>query len=252
MSAWVLLRGLARERRHWGDFPAQLQAAGVASTVVSLDLPGNGALNHETSPLRVAAMADWVAQALARRNIAPPYRVLGLSLGGMVAVAWAHARPQQLAAMVLVNTSLRPFCPFYRRLRPGAWRPLLGALVATDVARRERAILALTSNDAARAEAVFPDWLAWAQARPVSSANALRQLIAAARYRAPAEPPAVPTLVLASGADRMVAPACSRALAAQWQWPLVEHPRAGHDLPLDDGAWMAREIACWLAGAADG
>jgi hypothetical protein len=26
----------------------------------------------------------------------------------------------------------------------------------------------------------------------------------------------------------------------------VEHPSAGHDLPLDDGPWLVRELGAWL------
>ena len=35
-----------------------------------------------------------------------------MSLGAMVAVAWANAHPQELARCVLINASLRPFSPF--------------------------------------------------------------------------------------------------------------------------------------------
>jgi hypothetical protein len=31
--------------------------------------------------------------------------------------------------------------------------------------------------------------------------------------------------------------------------PLQEHPGAGHDLPLDDPAWLAHAIAGWRAKA---
>jgi predicted alpha/beta hydrolase family esterase len=54
-------------------------------------------------------------------------------------------------------------------------------------------------------------------------------------------------LVLTSAADRMVDPSCSRALARQWGCALREHASAGHDLPLDDGAWVSEQVAQWLA-----
>ena len=37
-----------------------------------------------------------------------------------------------------------------------------------------------------------------------------------------------------------------RRLAAQWATAFAEHPTAGHDLPLDDGAWVARQVGDWL------
>mgnify|MGYP006213324299 FL=1 len=81
--------------------------------------------------------------------------------------------------------------------------------------------------------------------RPVSGRNALRQLLAAARYRAPATAPQPPLLLLASRHDQLVASRCSQALAAAWNLPLVMHPFAGHDLPLDDPAWVVEQVRQW-------
>jgi pimeloyl-ACP methyl ester carboxylesterase len=248
MSTWVLLRGLARERRHWGDFPERFGAVVGAGRVVTLDLPGNGQLNALDSPLRVDDMARWVADELRRRELPPPYHVLAVSLGGMVAVAWARMQPQALRAAVVINTSMRPFSPFYRRLRPSAWWPVVKMLTgAHDAARRERTVLDLISNHRAAADAAWPHWVACARENPISGRNALRQLWAAARFSAPRTPPPVSFLVLTSAADRMVDPSCSRALARQWGCALREHASAGHDLPLDDGAWVSEQVAQWLA-----
>ncbi|MGZ5183361.1 MAG: alpha/beta fold hydrolase, partial [Ramlibacter sp.] len=79
--------------------------------------------------------------------------------------------------------------------------------------------------------------------------NALRQLWAAARYRAPDRPPAVPLLLLASAGDRLVHPSCSARLADRWEVPLRLHPWAGHDLPLDDPAWVLDHVLSWSAAA---
>lgn len=244
---WVLLRGLAREQRHWGAFPDLLRGALPGSDFLALDLPGNGQLHRQPSPGRVEAMAQWVHGELARRNVAPPCHVLALSLGAMVAVAWAHAHPRDIAALVLINTSLRPYNRVTQRLRPAALRILATLADGGDAGAYERAVLGLTSNRADAAAAVLADWTAWRRDSPVSGANALRQLWAAARYRAPLAPPAPPLLLLASRTDRLVDPACSRTLAQRWHCPLVEHPDAGHDLPLDDGPWVAEQVRAWLA-----
>ena len=103
----------------------------------------------------------------------------------------------------------------------------------------------MTSNLAS--DAVLPLWVAWREANPVSRANVLRQLLVAARFSAPtAPPPAAATLILASAQDRLVSVACSKALARHWQCDLRIHPRAGHDLPLDDGAWVADQVRSWF------
>lgn len=244
----VLLRGLTREAGHWGRFEPLLREAVAPHAVLTVDLPGNGARWREVSPLSVSAMVDAVRADLAARGQRPPWRVVGLSLGAMVGVAWAHAHPREVESLVLVNTSLRPFHALHERLSPRAW-PTLARLAwpGTSAAATERAVLALTSRglDEATRARVLADWLALRARHPVSRANALRQLWAAARYRAPREKPSVPVLVVGSGGDRLVSPRCSPTLARHWRCELLQHPDAGHDLPLDEPGWLARGVARW-------
>lgn len=247
MSTWVLIRGLAREHGHWGDFVPAMKAAFPDATVLTPDLPGNGERHTEPSPLTVAAMAEALHTGLAQEGHAPPYRVVSLSLGAMVAVAWAQTHPEVIERMVLINTSMRPFNPFYERLRPAAWPTFLSAArPGRSRTEAERAILELTSNLPAAREAALPEWSNIAQARPVSGPNLLRQLLAAAQFRAPTAPPPMPLLLLASTQDRLASVRCSRTLADQWQCPCIEHPTAGHDLPLDDGPWVIAQLQRWM------
>ena len=244
-ATWVLLRGLMRDRRHWGGFPAQLGQALPGAHIVPVDLPGNGSLYARQSPDSVAAMAASVRDQLRQLGRPPPYHVVAMSLGAMVTVAWAEAHPDELAGAVLVNTSLRPFSRFHERLRPAAWPLLLRlALGQPGPAAVEAGILQLTTRSPAVAT-VLPQWIAWRQSHPVSRGNALRQLRAAIRYRAPQMPPRVPMLLLNGAADGLVSPRCSARLAQAWGLPLRVHPEAGHDLPLDDGAWVAAQVADW-------
>ncbi|MEO7641919.1 MAG: alpha/beta hydrolase [Ramlibacter sp.] len=246
-ATWVLLRGLAREARHWGDFGNALAAQlGPGHRVLALDLPGNGVHHGEASPATVAAIAAAARADLARRGIGPPYVLVALSLGAMVAVQWCDAPPHDIAGCVLINTSLRGISPFWRRLQPPNYLPLAALLrPGLPVELREARVLQLTSSDPARHAAVVARWAAVARQYPVAPRNVLRQLLAAARYRPPVRRPAVPLLVLASAGDRLVSPECSRQLAARWQVPLALHPNAGHDLPLDDPDWVLRQIGGW-------
>jgi pimeloyl-ACP methyl ester carboxylesterase len=247
VSPWLLLRGLTREARHWGGFVELLRDEFPDAPVVAPDLPGNGRRCREKSPLRVAAMVDDLRAQLAVLGVAPPYRLLAMSLGAMVAVDWAARHPDEICGAALINTSLRPFSPFYRRLRPANYRRLLGlALGAASDLERETAILELTCRQAAAHRAVVADWLAYRRECPVAVANALRQLVAAARYRAPPVRPAPPLLVLSSLGDALVDADCSRQLARRWNLAHAVHPSAGHDLPLDDGAWVVGELRRWL------
>ena len=245
MMHWVLLRGLTRERAHWGGFAAQLAAGLAGARVVCLDLPGAGALRRQPCPLRVEAMVEACRLQLHDTGLAPPWHVLGLSLGGMVATAWAVAHPAELAGCVLVNTSLGRFSPPQQRLRIARWPALAEVLLAKGVLQAEAAVLQLTSNQPLQHRAVLAAWCETRRRRPVTRLNALRQGLAAARYRGPPRAPGLPVLVASSAADSLVDPACSQRIAAAWQAELCVHPTAGHDLPLDDGPWLVRQIAAW-------
>jgi len=245
VKTWVLLRGLTREQAHWGDFAQTLAQSMPGTRVVTVDLPGAGQLRHQTCPLRVEHMVQACREQLAEANAQAPYALLGLSLGGMVAAAWSRAWPQELAALVLVNTSMRPYSPPGRRLRVQLWPQLLRLLASDQGA--EAAILHLTSSSPERHTHVLACWQAVRESRPVSRANALRQLLAAARYRWSGPPPALPVLLARSLGDALVSPECSSLIASAWGAELISHPNAGHDLPLDDGPWLAQQVAAWSA-----
>lgn len=244
---WILLRGLMREQRHWGSFPATLARALPGAAIVTPDLPGNGERHAMDSPTRVAGMVEFCRQEVSERGIAPPYHLLALSLGGMVAVEWAHRYPQEIARCVLINTSMRPYSPFYRRLRWHNYGALLRQLLLGDAASQEALILRLTSRRHGHGNpALLANWLSFQQQYPVSRRNALRQLLSAARYRAPLVRPAMPVLVMAGAQDQLVDHRCSQQLAQVWDAACMLHPDAGHDLPLDDGDWVADTLVQWL------
>lgn len=247
MTAWVLLRGLTREARHWGGFPEAMRRAMPEANVVALDLPGCGRHHDRPSPARIESIVACVRDDLRRTGEARPVRLLGLSLGAMVATEWATSHPGEVAACVLVNTSLRARSPIRERLRPRNYG-LLARLALPGLSAREResAILALTSARGDPDGAIVEAWTGYRRECPVAPGNALRQLLAAARYGGGASAPPVPVLLLASEGDRLVDPDCSRSIAARWSAPLAMHPSAGHDLPLDDGEWVAGRIRDWI------
>jgi pimeloyl-ACP methyl ester carboxylesterase len=178
--------------------------------------------------------------------------LLGLSLGGMIACDWAMRDAASLRGAVFVNTSFGGYSLPHHRFRAGALRPILGSLRERDLVRRERAQLAITSNRTEVHDAIAARWAGIARVRPVSSENAARQLLAAARFRPPRHAPALPHLVLCGGGDKLVEPSCSRTIAEVWNAPLYEHPTAGHDLTLDAGPWVIERIQSWLADLAGG
>ncbi len=252
---WVLLRGLTREARHWGDMPALLAQqlaltdatdAAARPAVTTLDLPGNGAAASQTSPCSVRAMVESARKQLAATGAKPPYALMAMSMGGMVATDWAQRYPDEVARLVLINTSMRPFNRFTERLRPVSWaRVALLALRWRNAQSVERSVHQLTCNREASRADDLAIWLAIRKSAPVTAANALRQLIAAARFCSAPTPPRCPVLALSSTLDRLVDARCSAALATAWLAPHYRHPWAGHDLPHDDAPWVAQRIASW-------
>ena len=72
MSNWILLRGLTREARHWGGFAELLRREIPDARVIAPDLPGNGSLNEQKSPLRVEQMVEALREQLGVQRVAPP------------------------------------------------------------------------------------------------------------------------------------------------------------------------------------
>ena len=257
---WLLLRGLCRGSFHWGEFPTQLAAAQPGARVLVPDLPGNGERWRETSPTSVPAMVAAYRQSLLLSQsslssspmtappmtatpIRQPLRLIALSMGGMVGLQWLQDYPDEIAQLVLVNSSAANLVPLYRRLTPAAALGLLQGNLRGHKAR-ERAVLDFSSERSAHRQ-LLQGWVDYAAAHPVSWANCLRQLWAAARFRCPQLAPALAArvLVMNSAQDRLVAPVGSRRLAEFLDCPLIVHPSAGHDLPLDDSAWLIRQLA---------
>ncbi len=287
MATWVLLRGLGREAGHWHDVPARLANA-TGDRVLTPDLPGVGRAADRRPPWTIAAIARDVAGRVAAEIAATraaggteatratgdavgPLRVLGHSLGGMVALRWAalaaagadaDAGSDAIAArdsaiprpdgLVVIGTSLGRLSPPWRRMRPATLPTVLGVALARTPRRAESRVLDLTSTaEGARREAVLDAREPIARARPVPPGTTIRQLVAAAAERGPrptALPAGLPLLVLAGARDRLVAPACSRAVVRAFGGELHVHPAAGHDVPLDDPAWLIERLTAWAGG----
>jgi len=246
---WVLLRGLTRDRHHWGCFPEALKSAlPDAPWFDCPDLPGNGRRYAESSPVTIAGMVETYRRDLAGRNRAGPFVLLAVSMGAMVAIEWARRHPGEIAGLVVVNTSAVPLHPLHWRLRPSVWPSVFQLLTATgDPRASEAAIWRMTSANPPDA-AVIDDWAEWRRRHPLRRRNAIRQLIAAARFRLPETAPGHRVLVVGSEGDRLVDPRCSPSLARHWNVRLAMHRSAGHDLPLDAPDWLARTVADWWHG----
>ena len=95
----VLLHGFAM---HGGLFAPILPALARRHRVHVVDLPGHGH-SPAREPFALGALAQAIDAATAR--IDGPLDVLGWSLGGQVALAFALAQPQRVRRLILVATT---------------------------------------------------------------------------------------------------------------------------------------------------
>ncbi|MBX3617300.1 alpha/beta fold hydrolase [Nitrosomonas sp.] len=243
---FVLLRGLWREARHWGEFSIHLQQQFPGALISTPDIPGNGMRYQEASPSTIAGMTEALRQQV---DLSQPIRLIALSMGGMIAIDWMTRYSAEIEAAVLINTSARPLSPFYHRLRWMAYPQVL-PLIFRSAAQREADILRLTSNRHPHDTKLLESWQHWQRQNPVSPANARNQLLAAMKFSVTTKPQQ-PLLAVTSRADRLVDYRCSQRLAKTWNADYVEHESAGHDLPLDEPAWLVEIIQRWFAAAVD-
>lgn len=253
----VLLRGLARESRHWGSFTRELEEAyarqGITARIETIDFPGCGRHSEMTSALTIDQTADFAREKLKEilnreaENGVPPAdhrRLITISLGGMVGASWLARHSTDFHSAVMINSSFRGVSKFYERLRWQSWWRIPTILKSTKIEEREARILDWISNVPENRSKLLPEWIRIQHSRPVSKVNLLLQVQAAMRFEAP-QKIMTPLFVVVSEQDRMVDPNCSRAIAKHYDARLLSHPTAGHDLPLDAGPWLADMISKW-------
>jgi len=253
-SYWFFIRGLMREAAHWEDFPKTFESAFPGTKVVLIDLPGNGQHWNSKSPLTVSEMANSIRLEV-RRHLEPETRKLGknpkcfvlaISLGGMVALEWLQRFPEEVSGGVFINISLSGVNPFYQRLKPKAWMPLLDIAFTRDIKNRERKVLDLTTSHFPAKESSLLKRVEAYQKHPSTKLNFVRQLIAASRFRPKLTQIKPPVLLLNSLGDRLVDSDCSSVIQTRWNLELKTHPTANHDLPLEDPQWVISQVREWL------
>lgn len=233
---WIVLRGLARETAHAQPFIDLLQKKDPNAKVRGVDLPGAGEYHRLASPMSIDAIAEFIYSQVNESRPQERY-IVAVSLGGMVATALARLYPQFCDGMVICNASFSNLSPVYHRLQLSALKQIYLAATAKNEAEKERAVLDMVSNRSDRQDHI-EEWADIARQRPVSAANFLKQLFAAATYTLPANKPNIPILVLSSTCDHMVNPECSQKFAEYWTLPIESHPAAGHEIWMDAGEWV--------------
>lgn len=241
MTRWLLLRGLSREKRHWEQFP-QIFAESLGIQVECLDAPGFGTEFARTSPASISAITDDIRARLDRRG--ESWSLLSISLGGMIGLDWCSRYPGDFERAVVINSSTAS-TPVWQRFLPSSIPNLVLGRFRADVPR-EHAILAQTANNPdLDLDTLARRWAQYLQSQRPSSASVVRQIAAAVAFRMPRHID-TPLLILTALRDRIVSSSASHAIAIRYGAPIAVHPTAGHDIPLDDGAWIAEQVKQWI------
>lgn len=235
---WVLLRGLGRDKRHWAEFPQQLQKAFPDSKILPLDLPGIS--GDSAVPTNIHDMVDevresWLDQIGEKEN----WNLLAISLGGMLAIDWCYRYPNDFKHLVTINTSSKTTSSLFERITPDALATVGKSLVMKDTREREKKILEITTNLISITEERLDTWVEIADTMKLTRVNLIKQLYAASKFKLPKKLQ-IPFTVLASKADKFVDYASSEKIARRYNAPLFLHEKAGHDLPLDDPNWIIK------------
>lgn len=236
----LLLRGLTREKSHWGSFLSKLKRSIPEANVYCLDLPGAGTENDKESPISVDRIVDllraqWLEDLVSKNE--EPWHIVGHSLGGMVAMNWSYRFPKDFKKTFLINTSSRGYVRFWKRVRPIAIKEFVKIARSEPGKQREKLVLELTSTKHRENNKLLQSWEEFAKLRPIKTGTAIRQLIAASRFRAQKHPDSN-LVFLCSQGDGLVNPESSQVLAQVFESPCLIHPEAGHDLTLDDPDWV--------------
>jgi pimeloyl-ACP methyl ester carboxylesterase len=101
--AIVFVHGTRLSRAAWA---AQLEGLGGEFRAIAMDLPAHGSRADE--PFTLARAADLLADTIRDEASGGRAVVVGLSLGGYVAMALAARQPQRIRGLVLAGASAEP------------------------------------------------------------------------------------------------------------------------------------------------
>jgi pimeloyl-ACP methyl ester carboxylesterase len=236
----LFLRGLTREIRHWDGLPEKFQAL-TGIPVITLDLPGAGENAALTSPTNINHYVEFLRKHLPKGE---PITLIGISMGGMIALRWAELYPGEVHKVFTINSSANNLSTPNERFNLSHWRVLLKVLMTNDLENKEKLILSITTNliTDQKKEELGKYFKQVQLEHPVSKRSSLNQLFAGRSFQV-FRKSEVPTHVIYSLGDRLVHSSCSKKLADVLKAQTHIHPDAGHDIPLDAPEWLLSVLA---------
>jgi 3-oxoadipate enol-lactonase len=247
--AVVLIHGFPFTRAVWD---AQVGALARTSCVLRPDLRGAGKSSAPEGPYLMELLAADVAALLDARGIARA-ALIGHSMGGYVALAFARMFTERVERLALVASRLRADTPEEAAARNEladrvelkcSIEPVIDAYLPRLLAPRtldERPDVV----DCARAIAE--------QNAPAGAAASLRGMALRASSEDIAEDLDVPMLMVGGACDRVVGAGEARSIAARFpRGRLVLCAQSGHLPMLEEPGYLAGALESWLADESSG
>lgn len=241
----VLLTGLASKRLGW---KRQLDVFGQTYRTIALDFRDTGDSDQATDAYTAADLADDVAAVLQALGI-PRAHVVGISLGGFVALQFALRHPETLGKLVLTSTSAGGAGHI-------AAGPEIAAILMPDPgleigerAKRNYSIIMAPTYVQANPD-TLEEIAEVARYRPMDSAAYTRQLQAALGHDAWTSAPSIqaPTLVIHGDFDPLIPVANGRLLGERIPGArYIEYPDVGHIPIIERMERYNRDVLAFLA-----
>ncbi|HWB23105.1 MAG TPA: alpha/beta hydrolase [Gaiellaceae bacterium] len=193
--AIVFVHGHPFNRRMWQP---QLEGLADEFRVVAPDLPGYGESPVRGATISMRALADSVVELLDALEIATAV-VVGLSMGGLVAMELGLGYPERVAGLVLAATTAAPVGPGEAEQRRAAAAEMEeNGMLKTALEMGGRLFGPRARKDPALVGAVFEMMIT---TRPVGAAAALRGRAERPDYSSLLPALTVPALVIAGDED---------------------------------------------------
>ena len=242
----VMLRGLSRTVRHWLGYERKIAEN---HRVITLDLRGIG---HNTQPLSfLHTMQDLAADVITVLDelAIQQSHILGVSLGGMVALATGLTYPSRCTSIITINTSIAG----QRSLRisaPGIWA-IVSGLVGKKPKLHQNLANILTSHrlSAEQKAKLSEEFTKIADSDGIYALTTLKQLLLATRFsvRDKLAGLTMPVLLIYGSDDAFVPNINTRKLKS-----LIPHaqllsiPDAGHEVMHDQPEALHAAITQWI------
>lgn len=231
----VLIPGLGYDGWMW-----HMMIPGLAERfqVISIDNRGSGRSDKPAGPYTAGMLAADVAGLLDELGIAKAH-IMGHSMGGFVAQAFALDYPERLDKLILSATNFGG--PRHVPITPEAMA-VLTDLSGDPIARLRRGIAISCAPGFAEAQpGLVEEWVDYRVGHPIDPAGYQAQLAIglgviaeAAAFEHKLERVAAPALIMFGEHDKVVPPANADLLASKIAGARVEIlPNAGHFFPFE-------------------